>query len=64
MKIKIDNSGVVYWSEAQLSNSYTNTSDIEILKKAEKKAKEFTFKATAASTKYDTKILFLNFTVN
>jgi len=64
VKIKIDNNGKVYWSEAQLSDSYTNTTDKTIIKLAEKKALEFTYKPTSASTKYDVKILQLNFRVN
>jgi len=64
VKIKIDNAGNVYWAEAQLSHNFTKTADIEILKKAEKKAKEFTFNSTSASTKYDVRILKLEFTVH
>ena len=64
VKIKINNEGKVTWSEAQLSNSFTNTSDKAIIKLAEKKAKEFTYKPTSAETKYDIKIVKLNFKVN
>ena len=64
VKIKIDKQGKVYWSEAQLSNSFTNTSDKSIIKLAEKKALEFTYKPTTASTKYDVKIIKLEFRVN
>lgn len=64
VKIKIDNTGNVIWAEAQTSNSYTNTVDKKILSIAEKKAKEFKYKPTSASTKYDMKIIKLNFTVN
>ena len=64
VKIKINNEGKVTWSEAQLSNSYTNTSDPTIIKLAVKKAKEFTYKPTSAETKYDIKIVKLKFKVN
>ncbi|MBT6439652.1 MAG: hypothetical protein HOK72_08080, partial [Flavobacteriales bacterium] len=64
VKIKINNEGKVYWSEAQLSNSFTNTSDKTIIELAEKKALEFTYKPTSASTKYDVDILKLEFKVN
>jgi hypothetical protein len=63
VKIKINNEGKVTWSEAQLSNSFTNTSDPAIIKLAEKKAKEFTYKPTSAETKYDIKIVQLEFKV-
>jgi len=64
VKIKIDKQGKVYWSEAQLSNSFTNTSDKAIIKLAEKKALEFTYKPTTAAIKYDVKIIKLEFRVN
>ena len=64
VKIKIDNEGKVYWSEAQLSNSFTNTSDKTIIELAKKKALEFTYKPTSASTEYDEKIVKLEFKVN
>ena len=60
----INNEGKVYWSEAQLSNSFTNTSDKTIIELAEKKALEFTYKPTSASTEYDVDILKLEFKVN
>jgi len=64
VKIKINNEGKVYWSEAQLSDPFTNTSDKTIIELAEKKALEFTYKPTSASTKYDVDILKLEFKVN
>jgi hypothetical protein len=64
VKIKINNEGKVYWSEAQLSNPFTNTTVKTIIKLAEKKALEFTYKPTSASTKYDVDILKLEFKVN
>ena len=64
VKIKINKDGEVYWSEAQLSNSFTNTSDKTIIELAEKKALEFTYKPTSASAEYDVKTLKLEFKVN
>ena len=64
VKIKINKDGRVYWSEAQLSNSFTNTSDKTIIELAEKKALEFTYKPTSASAEYDVKTLKLEFKVN
>ena len=64
VKIKINNEGKVYWSEAQLSNPFTNVRDKAIINLAEKKALEFTYKPTSASTKYDVKTLKLEFKVN
>ena len=64
VKIKINKDGKVYWSEAQLSNSFTNTSDKTIIELAEKKALEFIYKPTSAETKYDVKTLKLEFKVN
>lgn len=64
VKIKINNDGKVFWSDALLSDSFTNTTDSKIIKLAEKKALEFKYKPTSASTKYDVKTIYLDFRVN